>query len=209
MTSSSTDYTQNGEFRIIEEVLGGMEHGWAVDVGASDGILINNTKALEERGWEVLCIEPNPLYFDRLTQNRKRVLPVAVSDEYRDFVPFTVIEHWLRGWEAGSALAPRWEILPLVRMPEIRGKQVMPVAVRTLDWCLEHAGFERLDMVSIDTEGNELKVLKGFDIKRWVPKLVIVENWLDDPAIRDYFLGAGYHRQCRLDFNDLYVRDDA
>lgn len=206
----TVDYSQQGEQAVIAEIMSGITEGCAADVGASDGLTINNTKALEEQDWKVLCIEPNPIFFEALTANRKLVLPVACSDHLADFVPFTIIKGPYGALDGGSALEPKWNLLHLVGLAGgIRGKGVVPVPVRTLDWCLQWVGFTRLDLLSIDTEGNELKVLQGFDIGRWAPKLVVVENWLDAREFKDYFERAGYTRQHRLHYNDFYVRQDA
>ena len=206
----TVDYSQQGEQAVIMDILSGITEGYGADVGASDGVTINNSKALEEKGWKVLCIEPNPLYYEALTDNRNLVIPTACSDYSGNFVPFTVITGPFGGLDAGSSLSPKWNLLHMVGLAGgIKAKRIFPVSVRTLDWCLDWAGFKRLDFLSIDTEGNEMNVLKGFNIGLWAPKLVVVENWLDGQEFRDYFERAGYVRKHRLHFNDFYLRQDA
>jgi hypothetical protein len=64
------------------DIFGHKTKGFFVDVGAHDGISINNTKMLESLGWEGICIEPHPKVFQRLIQNRKckSVNCVAIYD---------------------------------------------------------------------------------------------------------------------------------
>src|SRR6266849_2588341 len=59
---------------IADFLLHGKRDGVFVDVGAYDGIALSNTYYFEkELGWSGICIEPNPLAFESLSQNRKCV----------------------------------------------------------------------------------------------------------------------------------------
>jgi hypothetical protein len=67
----------------------------------------------------------------------------------------------------------------------------------------------RIDLVSIDTEGCELDVLDGFDLDRFKPRILVIEN--DRPsgtAIELYLLDRGYRKFHRVKINDFYVRTD-
>ena len=66
---------------------------------------------------------------------------------------------------------------------------------------------EKIDFVSIDTEGTELEVLMGFDINRWKPRLFIIENNFDEPKLADYLKDFGYKFSQRLGVNDFFVRE--
>lgn len=61
-------------------------------------------------------------------------------------------------------------------------------------------------MVSIDTENTELDVLKGFDINRWKPKLLVIENNYDESFIADYLKPFGYVRDRRVGGNDFFIQ---
>ena len=52
------------------EIFENKKNGFFVDIGAHDGISINNTKLLEDLGWDGICIEPHPKVFQRLLLNR-------------------------------------------------------------------------------------------------------------------------------------------
>jgi FkbM family methyltransferase len=84
------------------------------------------------------------------------------------------------------------------------------VEVRTLDDILAKTGFAphgRLDFVTIDTEGTEVDVLKGFSLEQWQPKLVVVENNYADNEIRTHMKSRGYFLTRRHKINDFFVQD--
>lgn len=49
---------------VVETVFPGVDNGVFLDVGSADGILYSNTKALEDRGWTGICIDPFPTNMD-------------------------------------------------------------------------------------------------------------------------------------------------
>lgn len=201
-------YAQFGEDMLIDRVF---EHalGTAVDVGACDGVSISNTLHLEERGWRVLCIEANPAYEEALRKNRKEIMMCAVGAENADGVDFSIYEVQPGNFEAISALKP--DIAEVIshrdRGFHIGPPRVVKVSVRTLDWCLEQAGIEGLDLASIDVEGGEAEVLSGFDLARWKPRMVILEDH-GEASHRSRMCRAGYYLRWRSGVNDIFLRAD-
>ena len=61
--------------------------------------------------------------------------------------------------------------------------------VRTLDSILEEAGAHPgFDFLSIDVEGHEIEVLRGFDIARWRPRLILLEDHVADLSKHRYLI---------------------
>ena len=57
---------------LIEEIYKNqLTTGYFVELGAADGILISNTLALEQVGWDGICIEPSLAYKQLSTSGRK------------------------------------------------------------------------------------------------------------------------------------------
>ena len=57
------------------------------------------------------------------------------------------------------------------------------VPTRTLDSILEEAEAPApIDLLSIDVEGHETEVLRGFDFGRWQPLLILIEDHVNRPA---------------------------
>ena len=84
-------YGQFLDDKLIEEYFDNGYVGGCIDVGATNGVDINNTKYFEEKGWYCLCIEPNPNSYEKLKINRKNTLNLAISNINKDLVDFTIV----------------------------------------------------------------------------------------------------------------------
>jgi FkbM family methyltransferase len=145
--------------------------GFFVDVGASDPVNGSNTWALYKRGWSGITIEPSPRVYAKLKATRPRdiCLGVAVGDAEGEASFFQF------GDGAGHSTCDRERAQALQR--EI-GQQVteFKVPVRTLGSILaEYAAGVDIDVVCIDAEGAEAAILRGAQLQRFRPKLIIIE----------------------------------
>ena len=157
----------------------------------------------EEKGWMTLCIEPNPDLFKQMSKIRKLTENYAISDKEGELY-FTVFDIPGSNYSAVSSLIVDDRLL---KQHEnlIKSKTEIKVRVSTLDKVLSlHPQIEVIDFISIDTEGTELDVLRGFDIEKWKPKLMVIENNFNDPEIEDYLNVFGYVKTRRNVVNDFY-----
>lgn len=152
--------------------------GYAVELGAADGTFISCTKLLEERGWTCLCIEPNPRHQEALRRDRKLVLTCAC-----DSAP----EVRRKMYEYPNIEGNTW-----TGTDNREGSKEFEVTVLTLEQCLAVANFPRLDVLVLDVDGLERRIIDGFDIDRWKPKAVIIEG--DKDGRLDPFLSRGYRQ---------------
>jgi len=203
-------YGQNGEDKIIQEYFPEGYIGTCIDIGATDGICMNNTLHFEEKGWDVICFEPNPGYFYQCHSNRRNAHMYAISNFNLDDVDFFVAN--LDGYgieEAITSLRVDDKLLQhhidLGYNPNIR---TIKTKVRTLNWAIEnHFPHEHIDFVSIDTEGTEIDVLQGFDIENYKPKLFVIENNFEDSRLEEYMSKFGYVRDKKISNNDFFIRN--
>ena len=203
-----TYYSQFGEDKIIESYFEKGYIGGCIDVGAADGVHINNTKYFEELGWYCLCIEPIPEFYEKLKNSRLNAINYAVSP-INDKLDFNIIYVNGQTGEAGSALNVDEKLIQhLKNMGYSITSETISVESRTLDYCIEnYYKHNKIDFISIDTEGTELEVLKSFSIEKWNPKLIVVENNWEDPEIENYLRQFGYKKDKRLQINEFYIKD--
>jgi hypothetical protein len=88
-----------------------------------------------------------------------------------------------------------------------RARAKIKVEVRTLDSILKLMQWKRLDFLSIDTEGTEDAVLRGLDLEKVRPRVIVVENWPGVNKSDHILLPLGYKRIERVtgNFTDWYT----
>lgn len=87
-------------------------------------------------------------------------------------------------------------------------QEVIYIETRTLDSILEENNIkENFDLISIDVEGHEIELFKGFDIRRWRPKLVLLEDHVTTQDKHRFMISNGYQFLLRTGLNTWYVHN--
>lgn len=180
--------------------------GVCIEVGAADGIA-SNTLTFEHTGWTAVCIEPNIELFKKCKKNRKIALNFAVGKNDEDNVNFDIVTLHDGNQTACSSLEVDKRLLLQHEnwRPQINS---VLVNVRTLNTILSELSLNKVDFVSIDTEGTELDVLEGFNLKKYTPKIIVVENNFNDSKIENYLQTFEYRKFLRDHVNDFYINDE-
>src|SRR5262249_16658771 len=181
------------EQELVGEFLG-QAPGTFVEVGANDPVLLSQTYHLEQAGWRGILIEPLRECAQRLAAARRaRVFAVAAGAPEDD------------GRELPLLIAGALSTLKASIVEDVRPAEVRPVPVRTLNSMLAEIGFERVDFLSVDVEGAELAVLRGFSIARYRPRLILIEDDVQDLSKHAYLKAHGYKLVPRTALNNWYV----
>jgi FkbM family methyltransferase len=186
--------------------------GYAIEVGGADGINGSPTKCLEDLGWKTLLIEPNPQLFTKAKEVRPYVFNCAAGDTNEDNVGMTIYTLSGGNETACSGLNPD---VKLVEQHQhlIEDQRIELVNKRTLNSLINKWEFDlgetipNIDFVSIDTEGTELDVMKGFNIEKYQPKIIALENNFEDYNYRRTMFGYRYILYNRIGVNDYYIRE--
>jgi len=166
---SFVSYAQNAEDVILFRAFGGIGRGTYIDVGASDPFVDSVTRAFYERGWRGINIEPDPVPFARLSQDRPEDinLPIGLADQPGEARFFVVGE--------GNGLSTLDPDIAAGHDGKGFSRRTITVPVRTLaQVCAAHVDGP-IHFLKIDVEGSERAVLEGADFTRWRPWVVLVE----------------------------------
>ncbi len=187
--------SQQAEEQLVRDFFAG-EAGYFVEVGANHPTEGSQTWHLEQTGWTGVLVEPQPDLAAFLTTSRKaRVFATACSSPAN----------------AGQSLPLHVDgarsALDRDRMATgARAAYTIIVPTRTLDSVLEEAGAPVLiDFLSIDVEGHEIEVLSGFDVNRWQPLLILIEDHVGNLRTHRYLTSSGYKLIRRIGNNGWYV----
>lgn len=190
-----TIFPQEVETDLKQAFLGQIQNGYFVDVGAFRPEEGSQTYDLEQRGWSGVLVEPQPKLAEDLRRRRTaKVFAVACSSPRNSG---TLMTFNLAGGH--SSFDPRLNIA------EIKPHESIEVKVRTVDDILIEAGAQRVDFVSIDVEGHEIDVLNGFDLARWRPRLILIEDFLLNLRLHRHLQRRGYRWLRRTGINNWYV----
>ena len=201
-------YAQNFEDVTLMRALGHLPVGFYIDVGAHHPTADSVTRAFYERGWCGINIEPVPGSLEAFEQQRPRDVNLgwAIADQPGSLRLHEVVGTGLSTLQQTQADEYRRE-----------GLTVTPheVAVHTLnEVCHAHAADREIHFLKIDVEGAEEAALRGLDLARFRPWVIVVEATRPRSAQASHqdweglILGRGYRLAWFDGLNRFYVAEE-
>ena len=207
--------------RVLDELLEYKTDGVFVEVGANDGYTGSFTYNLARIGWKGVYCEPVTDIYNECVKNHSQhpnvtTRNVAVGDK----------PGRLNILEAGTLSTMDAETFQMYKKCRWawnnlhKSTGVKSVEVDTLDHILEENGVEpNFDLFVLDVEGYEDRVLRGFSIEKYNPKIIIVEipdqydMYVDNEVLmkkykvlREYFKQNGYNLLMNDIVDNIYVK---
>jgi FkbM family methyltransferase len=178
-------WSQYGEDREIDRLLGYKTQGRYVDIGANDPNLINNTRRFYRKGWSGINCEPNVVLFQKLATFRPRDINLncGAGPVETEMVFYRMSADILSTFNRSSAEQYEregYKILEQVRVPVI----TLETIFRKLD--------KPADFMSLDVEGWEIEVLKSNDWNKHRPTLIVAKINQGAEPIAEYLTEIGY-----------------
>jgi FkbM family methyltransferase len=191
-----TVFPYQAEDRLKAEFFDGSPPGFFVEVGANEPQRGSQTWQFEQTGWSGVLVEPQPDLARQLCRTRRaRVFAVACSSPAN-----------AGGLARLYLLGPHSSLKPELVVTGVFPEGTIDVLARTLDDILAEAEAPApIDFVSIDVEGHEVEVLRGFDLKHWRPRLLLIEDHVSSLAVHRFLTRSGYRLMRRTGVNGWYV----
>ena len=151
---------------VYGELFNERKKGFFLDIGAHDGFYLSNTYLLEKRyHWSGICIEANPLTFEKLQRNRRCVCINKCIDNkegFTDYILDGVMGGILGNDVDNDTVMDRKRItLPTIPLANLLVALDAP---------------KEIDYFSIDIEGAEDRALLSFDFDRYLFKSMTIER---------------------------------
>ncbi len=171
-----TYFSQAGQDRVIDKLLGQKTAGVFVDIGGYDGVTGSNSLFFEVfRGWSGVLVEPSPTQL-RLAEQVRRcpclgyaVAGVAGSAEFMEVTSgFTQMSGFLDSYDR--------DLLARVRGDARHKEVVHTLDTKPLAEILTARGISRIDYLSLDVEGGEMDILQSFPFDDFDIELWSIEN---------------------------------
>jgi FkbM family methyltransferase len=174
-------FAQNGEDVMAWNYFNRKTDGFFVEVGANHPTTLSQTWFLEQRGWKGILVEPLPSCCRQLGAQRKNSTVCEAAVGAPEQTGQAVLN---------VAASDVWS-----HLGESKGLEVVQritVAVRTLDAILDECNAPAVDFLSIDTEGTELDVLRGLNLQKRRPALLVIEDHMDSLDVFFFMRRHGY-----------------
>jgi len=163
-----TSYSFNGVDLIIDYIFKNKKNGFYLDIGAQHPVSNNNTFMLFQKGWEGINIDLDKKNIDlfNIARPNDLNLNLAISDSeeevdlffYHDSSPINTLNKNVSDFQKAKV------------------KEIKKIKTKVLNNVLYDLDFQnQIDYMNIDVEGNEDKVLNGFDIKKYKPNVISIE----------------------------------
>ncbi len=166
-----------------------------IEVGGFDGINYSNVRRLyEQYGWEGISIEPVEKNYKKLAASYQDTGVACLHAAVGEFDGETVLHvaeyPHLTDWGSEIAtLDPANKTKWLEFQPSWHEEKI---TLRSMNSILEEAEINEIGFISIDTKGSELNVLKGFNLQKYRPQLILIEYGENKTGIEEYLYNAGY-----------------
>ena len=188
-------YSQYAQDRFINMLFKKKGNGVFLDIGAHDGVALSNTYFFEKnKKWTGLCIEPMPLIYEKLSQNRSCVLENCCISDKDGMLTFRQITGYP---EMLSGILDFFDDKHLNRIEKeisIYGGSYKDIELpsKNINGLLQQYGIDQIDYCSIDTEGAEYKIIQSIDFEKIKIASFTVENNNKDNLVRDFLKKKGY-----------------
>ena len=139
--------------------------GIYIDVGCYHPFNGNNTKLLCDKGWSGINIDLDfhTIDFFNFIRPRDENIQTAISD--------------IDGERDMYFFHNRSSINSLSSNKKQKPKEIKKIQTKTLNSIIENSKFnnKKINLLCIDVEGHEVEVIKGFDLKKYSPQMVVIE----------------------------------
>ena len=204
-------YSQKGQDKFVNEnIFFNKTDGFFIEIGANNGINFSNTYFFEKNlNWQGICIEPYPELFEELKKNRNCYAENLCIASEKKVSKFLKCYGFIT--EMYSGLLDNYDPRHIERINneiEIYGgsKEIIEVKCISFNDLIEKYKIDKIDLLSIDIEGGEEKIIKSIDFSKIYIQVIILENNFDDNDIRDYLINKGYCLATKLGKDDVFKK---
>jgi len=194
--TKSKYYSQEGQDTLVYSLFfNNTKNRFFLDIGAHDGVSFSNTFFFETHlDWKGICVEPIPEVYERLVKNRACICIKACIDSKNGTLKFTRVKGY---GEMLSGISDKYDQKHKERINktikqyggEVEELEVKAVTVKSL---IEQYKLDKIDLMNVDTEGNEWPIIQSFPFDILKPKVILVENNYKDNLIKTFLIEKGY-----------------
>lgn len=175
-----------------------------IEVGAGPTEYFSMSKHFRDNGWRCICVEPNPKFVQQHKSLGHEIYQYACSNENKQG-SFTIVNTptWHKPENDGCSLSA---INPRYGVPGNVKTEVIPMEIIRLEKLLEELKIEKIDLLSVDTEGWEIEVLQGANLEKYSPTVIVIEEMSDFSVYHKYLSDWGYKHHSSVGHNKIFIK---
>ena len=189
---------------IYNQIFDNKQDGTFVEIGAYDGWRWSNSLSLINNGWSGAMVEPVPKFFDKCLDrykdnNKIKVYNCCVG---WDNIPNKKVYY---GGPCTTILESMVDLFKITDPTDGHNlERYTTTSMFTLDTFLEQNNTPKnFEVLMIDVEGAEWKILEVFPIDKWKPKMAIIEAMELHPRLETRLAG-NFEKINKLFINNGY-----
>lgn len=163
-------FSQVRQDEVVSLLLKGKRNGYFIDLASNDAVKISNTYALERYfGWNGLCVEPNPRYWDGLSYRKCDVVGAVIGASTMEEVRF---KYPNRAGAQGGIVGAQFNN----KNPSKFNEDHLRYTVTLLDVFERFRTPKVIDYLSLDVEGAEEFIMQTFPFSQYRFNILTVER---------------------------------
>jgi len=188
--------------------------GIIVEVGGGTPEFLSMSKHFKDEGWRSVIIEPNPMFVELHKKVGNEVYQYACSFENKLNTDFTIVTQNVEAYggivtdHSFSAIDIKQEYLNYTnkKISDFKTKKIK-IDIKRLEDILTNINITEVDILSIDTEGWEIEVMKGIDTEKINCKIIVMENFTNNKTYIEYMNSIGYRLDESIQYNQIYIKN--
>jgi FkbM family methyltransferase len=169
---------------LITHIFKNKKKGFFIDIGCHHPFKANNTFLLYKSGWSGINIDLNKISIDLFNVARSRDINICAAISNKE----GTIEYYLPNNNPLSSEITIDKNFSKV-LTDIHGNEYQTLKTKSITWQSIEKQYssllESVDILKIDIEGSDLKVIKTIDLNKLNPKLLMIEASTIDVSERD------------------------
>ncbi len=180
-------YSQGEEEKIILEFFGD-RIGTVLDIGAYHYESFSNSRALIDKGWEAILVEPSPKCHYALKDfyklnNKVQICPYALGP----------INGPMKFYDSAGAVATALQShYDLWKDKQLDYEEIQVVCMTWKQFRGIYPG--KYEFISIDTEGMDYSILSQIDLNETETELICIEYTYNASEIINYLMRQGFNK---------------
>ena len=166
--SKKISFSQTGLDLLLSNIFKNNKKGFYIDIGCNHPVYNNNTFIFYQKGWRGVNIDLDKSSIDLFNIYRKRDLNIHAA--------LSSSNNTKKVYEFHAKSPLNTLVEKVANYQKAQVKNTYEIETQTLNQIINRNKLsQKINFLTIDVEGHELEVLKGFDFNSHQPDIIVVE----------------------------------